>query len=133
MVDEQKPASSDIEVLKKELASIKNDMMRKELEEIKREKMREELEELKAEQAQKGQANYAPYKPKLSILTVVVAGATLMGAGYILGTVYSFDLAAEVEKELVPLGLPIGGVLLLTIIGIVLAFLGLGLITTAKR
>lgn len=133
MVEEQKPA--DTEALKKELADIKREMMRKELEEIKREKMRQEFEELTAEQAKKQepQQYYAPHKPRLSILTVIMAVLTLLVAGYMLGTVYGFNMAAEVDKYLISYNLPISGSLVVAIVGVVLAFIGLGLVTVAKK
>lgn len=132
MVEEQKPA--DTEALKKELADIKREMMRKELEEIKREKMRQELEEMKAEQASKEQPQYyVHHKPGLSILTVIMAVLALLVAGYMLGTVYSFNMAAEVDKYLVSYNLPISGSLVVAIVGVVLAFIGLGLVTVAKK
>lgn len=132
MAEEQKPAETDIAELKKELADIKRDMMRQELEDIKREKMRQELEEIKAEQAQK-QVYYEHYVPRLSILTVIMATATLLAAGYIIGTLYPSNLVAEVDKYLVGYGLPIGASLLLAIVSLVLFFIGLGLVTMAKK
>lgn len=132
MAEEQKPAAADIEELKKELAGIKNDMMRKELEDIKRDKMRRELEEIKAEQAQK-QPYYAPYVPRLSILTVIMAVATLLAAGYIIGTLYPFNLVAEVDKYLAGYGFPISTSLLLTVVAVILFFIGLGFVTMAKK
>jgi hypothetical protein len=132
MVEEQKPA--DIEALKKELDEIKREMMRDELEDIKREKMWEELEEMKAEQASKAeQQYYKRHTPKLSIPTVIMAVLTLLMAGYMLGTVYWFDMAKEIDNYLVILHLPISGSILLTIVAVVLAFIGLGLVTVAKR
>jgi hypothetical protein len=134
MVEEQKPTLSEIEALKKELADIKNEMMRKELEDIKREKMRQELEEIKAEQANKGQQQYyVRYTPKLSILTVIMGVLALLVAGYMLGTVYSINMAAEVDKYLISYNLPISGSLVVAIVGVVLAFIGLGLVTVAKK
>jgi hypothetical protein len=133
MAEEQKPSTTEIEGLKKELADIKHDMMRQELEDIKREKMRQELEEIKAEQAQKQQVYYERYVPRLSIITVIMATATLLAAGYILGMLYPFNLVSEVDKYLVGYGLPIGASLLLTIVSVVLFFIGMGLVTMAKR
>ena len=130
MVEERKPA--DIEELKKELADIKREMMRNELEDIKREKMRQELEEMKAEQAAK-QEYHAPYRPRLSIVTAIMAALTLLIAGYVLGTLYGFNMAAEVDKYLINYNLPISGSILLTVIAIVLAFIGFGLVTVAKK
>jgi predicted unusual protein kinase regulating ubiquinone biosynthesis (AarF/ABC1/UbiB family) len=132
MVEEQKPA--DIEALKNELAEIKRDMMRKELEDIKREKMRQELEEMKAEQATKEtQQYYVRHTPKLSILTAIMAVLALLVAGYMLGTVYGFNMAAEVDKYLISYNLPISGSLVVAIVAVVLAFIGLGLVTVAKK
>lgn len=132
MAEDQKPAAADIDKLKKELAGIKNDMMRNELEDIKREKMREELEEIKAEQAQK-RPYYAPYVPRLSILTVIMAVATLLAAGYIIGTLYQFGLTDEVNKYLAAYGVPISASILLTVVSVVLFFIGLGLVTMSKK
>jgi predicted unusual protein kinase regulating ubiquinone biosynthesis (AarF/ABC1/UbiB family) len=132
MVEEQKPA--DIETLKNELAEIKRDMMRKELEDIKREKMRQELEEMKAEQATKETPQYyVRHTPKLSILTAIMAVLALLVAGYMLGTVYGFNMAAEVDKYLISYNLPISGSLVVAIVAVVLAFIGLGLVTVAKK
>jgi hypothetical protein len=133
MVEE--PKTSDIAELKKELAEIKNEMMRKELEEIKLEKMRKELEEMKADQAQKTvpQQYYAPYRPQLSIITVAFAGLALLIAGYIAGTLYPLSLAGELDKYLAANNIPIGGALLLAIVSVVLAFIGLGFVTIAKK
>ena len=133
MVEEQKP--SDIDALKKELADIKNEMARKELEDIKRDKMRLELEELKAEQAKTHvvEQYYEPHKPKLSILTTIMAILTLAVAGYVLGTLYGYNLAAEADRYLTSYQLPISGSLLLTIASVVLIFIGLGFVTIAKK
>jgi hypothetical protein len=134
MVEEQKPTPSEIEALKKELAEIKREMMIKELEDIKREKMRQELEELKAEQASnETQRYYVRHTPKLSILTVIMAVLALLVAGYMLGTVYGYDLAGEVDKYLISYNLPINGSLVVAIVAVVLAFIGLGLMTVAKK
>ncbi len=133
MAEGQKPEEGDIAELKKELADIKRDMMRQELEDIKREKMRQELEDIKAEQAQKQQIYYERYVPRLSILTVIMATATLLAAGYIIGMLYPFNLVTEVDRYLTGYGLPIGAPLLLTIISVVLFFIGLGLVTMAKK
>jgi hypothetical protein len=133
MVEDQKPAAADIDELKKELAGIKNEMMRKELEDIKRDKMREELEEIKAEQAQLPPRRYVPYVPRLSILTVIMAVATLLAAGYIIGTLYQFGLTGEVNKYLVAYGFPIDASILLTVVSVVLFFIGLGLVTMARK
>jgi len=133
MAEEQKPSTTDVEELKKELADIKRDMMRQELEDIKQEKMREELKEIKAEQAQKQQVYYERYVPRLSIITVIMATATLLAAGYVIGMLYPLNLVAEVDKYLTGYGLPIGAPLLLTIVSVALFFIGLGLVTMAKR
>lgn len=136
MAEEQKPAESDIETLKKELADIKNDMMRKELEEIKREKMRKELEELKAESAQKQEQprRYVErYTPKLSILNCVMAACSLLLAGYLAGTIYYYDMAARVDTYLASYSLPISGTLVIAIASVVLALIGIGLVTVAKK
>jgi hypothetical protein len=134
IVEGQKPSPSDIEALKKELAEMKNEMMRKELEEIKREKMKEELEEMKAESARQQAPRYVEvYVPQLSILNVIMAGASLLVAGYLLGILYGFNIAAEVDKYLVSYGYPAVGALLLTVASVVLIFIGLGLVTMAKK
>ncbi|HTX44372.1 MAG TPA: hypothetical protein VMC61_06540 [Methanocella sp.] len=132
MVEEQKPA--DIEALKNELAEIKREMMRNELDDIKREKMRQELEEMKAEQAAKETPRYyVRHTPRLSILTVVMAVLTLLVAGYMLGTLFRYDLAAEADQYLIYYHLPISGSILLTVAAVVLAFTGLGFVTMAKK
>jgi|GEM_PF-4541149 len=136
MAEEQKPAQPDIEALKRELADIKNDMMRKELEEIKREKMKKELEELKAESIQKQEPprRYVErYTPKLSIPNVIMAAFSLLLAGYLIGTLYSYDVVAQVDKYLASNSLPISGTLVVAIASVVLAFVGIGLITVAKK
>jgi hypothetical protein len=135
MVEDTKSASTeDIETLKKELAAIKNEMMHKELEEIKREKMKEELEEMKAESARQQAPRYVEvYMPQLSIINVIMAGATLLIAGYMLGILYGFNLAAQVDKYLASYSFPTVGSLLLTVVSVVLIFIGLGLITMAKK
>jgi hypothetical protein len=133
MVEEQKPAG-DIEELKSELASIKKEMMLKELEDIKLEKMREELEEMKAENAAEGSQNrYVYVKPKLSLVNTIAAVATLLVAGYILGTLYYYNLAGELNNYVVRYGLPISSTVLLTVVAVVLALIGLGLVTVARR
>ncbi len=127
MVEAQKPA--DIEQLKKELADIKREVARKELEDIKREKMREELEELKA-------ARLAPRQytaPKLSIVTAIMAVLALLVAGYMLGTLYWLNMAAEIDKYLSGYGLPISGPVLLTVMAVVLALIGCGLVAVARK
>ncbi len=134
IVEGQKPSPSDIEALKKELAEMKNEMMRKELEEIKREKMKEELEEMKAESARQQAPRYVEvYMPQLSILNVIMAAAALLVAGYMLGNLYWFNMAAEVDKYLANYSFPTVGSLLLTVVSVILIFIGLGLITMAKK
>ncbi len=136
MVEEHRPTPTEVEALKKEVADIKREMMRKELEEIKLKKMRQDLEELKAEEAgkSKGQRQYnGGHKPRLSIVTTIMAFLALLIAGYMLGTLYWFNMAAEVDKYLVSFNLPVGGPIVLTAIAIVLALIGLGLITEAKE
>ncbi|HTY90292.1 MAG TPA: hypothetical protein VMC84_03875 [Methanocella sp.] len=133
MVEDEKPETAGIEDLKKELASIKNEMMWNELEDIKKEKMREELEAIKAEQAEKQQRYYVPYTPRLSILTVIMAMATLLAAGYLIGTLYQFGLTDEVSRYLAAYSIPISASILLTVASVVLFFIGLGLVTMAKK
>jgi hypothetical protein len=128
VVEEKTP--SDMEELKKELAAIKSELMRKELEEIKREKMRQELEELKAEQAQ---GQMAPALPRLSIITALMAVLTLVIAGYMLGTLFPFCLAGEVDGYIAGYGYPISGSMVVAIVSVVLIFIGLGFVTMAKR
>jgi uncharacterized protein YacL len=111
-------------------------MMRKELEEIKREKMKKELEELKAESALKREPprRYVErYTPKLSIPNVVMAAFSLLLAGYLIGTIYGYDVSAQVDNYLVSYSLPISGTLVIVIVSIVMAFIGVGLITVAKK
>lgn len=132
MVEEQKP--SDVEALKKELVEIKNEMMRKELEAIKREKMRQELEELKAEQAEKGpEVRYVRYKPVLSIPTTLMAIFTLVAAGYMIGTLFPYNLAADVDRSIAGYGFPITGAMVVAIVGVAFIFIGLGFVTMAKK
>ena len=132
MVEDQKPQTGDIDELKKELAGIKNDMMRKELEDIKRDKMREELAEIKAEQTQMEQ-RFVPYVPRFSILTAIFAVATLLAAGYIIGTLYQFGLTDEVSKYLTAYNFPIGASILLTVVSVVLLCIGIGLVTVIRK
>ncbi len=135
MAEEQNPSGTDIEQLKKELADIKSEMMRKELEEIKREKMRKELEDIKAEKAQETapQQYFVPYVPRLSYLTAAMAVATLLVAGYVIGTLYPYNLVPDIEKLLIQFSLPISGSIVLTIAAVVLAFIGVGFVTMVNR
>jgi predicted phage tail protein len=136
MVEEQK--SPGIEALKTELAEIKREKMRNELEEIKREKMRQELEEMKAERAagatqQHYVRNTPRHTPKLSILTAIMAVLALLVAGYMLGTVYGYNFAGDVDQYLASFGLPAIGSIIVAIAGIVLALIGTGLMAMAKK
>lgn len=133
MPGEQKPVGADIAELKKELADIKNEMMRRELEDIKREKMRRELEEIKAERHAPARPSPVPYAPRISIPTLIMAMATLLAAGYILGTLYPFGLAAEVGKYLTQFGVLFDASLVLTIVSVVLLLIGMVLIMLAKK
>ncbi|WP_174591070.1 hypothetical protein [Methanocella conradii] len=131
MAEEQKPF--DIEELKKELADIKSELMRKELEEIKHEKMRQELEELKAEQAQKHEPQRYSRLPRLSIITALMAVLTLVMAGYMLGTLFTYNLAGDIDKYIASYNYPISGSMVVAIVSVVLIFIGLGFVTMAKR
>ncbi len=136
MVEEHRPTPTEVEALKKEVADIKREMMRKELEEIKLKKMRQELEELKAEEAgkSKGRPQYYAYTaPRLSIVTATMAALALLLAGYILGNLYWFNMAAEVDRYLAGLNLPVGGSMVLTAVAAVLALIGLAMVTVAKK
>lgn len=134
IVEGQKPSPSDIEALKKELAEMKNEMMRKELEEIKRDKMKEELEEMKAESARQQTPRYVEvYMPQLSILNVIMAAAALLVAGYMFCSVYGYNIAADVDRYMVSYSLPASGTVVVVVASVVLAIIGIGLITMSKK
>lgn len=135
MGDEKKSLSqADIEAMKKELAGMKNEMMRKELEEIKRERMKDELEEMKAEHAKKREPRrYTQHAPKLSIPNLIMAALALLMAGFMIGTLYGFNLAGEIDRLIGGFSLPVNGPVIVTIASVALILVGLGLITIAKK
>jgi ribosome-binding ATPase YchF (GTP1/OBG family) len=142
MAEEQKQIpAEDIEAMKKELAEIKSEMMKKELEDIRREKMWKELEEMKAESKQ-GQelpkapqkTQYiAPYEGKVSIPNVFIASAALLAAGYMICTLYTFNIAAEVDKLIARFQVPITGTMIVAIASAILVFVGIGMVTIARK
>jgi hypothetical protein len=142
MADEQKPVQAeDIESMKKELADIKNEMMKKELEDIKREKMWKELEELKAENSPKQEITktpkkkqyIVPYEGKLSAWNVFLASACLLAAGYLICTLYAFNIEAEVNKLIAQFQVPISGAMIVAIACAILVFVGVGMVTIARK
>lgn len=121
--------------MKKELSDIKNELMKKELEDIKRERMRQELEEIKAER-EPHPAKEAPYVPpvrRLSISTVIMAAFTLLVAGYLIGTLFYFDVAGTLDKLLVGFSLPVTGYVTVVVASALIALIGMGLIVMARK
>ncbi len=113
MAEEQKPVSQvDIEAMKKELADIKNEIMKKELEEIKRERMKKELADIKAEREAKPIVPKSEYKPignPLLIPAVILAILSFLLAGYLIGTIYSFNVSGSVDQLITSYSLPVSG------------------------
>jgi hypothetical protein len=139
MADKQ-PTDEEIEAFRKELADIKADMMRKELEEIKKERMRNELEALKRERtagtaSPPPKAVYAPApaKPALSLPNLVAAALLLLIAGYLASAVYSIDVVGSIDNFLKGFSLPAMGIEIIAVLAVLLAALGVALITIARK
>jgi hypothetical protein len=137
MAEEQKPVpQADIEAMKKELADIKNEMMKKELEEIKRERMKKELADIKAERETKPIVPRAEYKPvgnPLLIPAVIIAILLFLAAGYMLGTLYGFDVGGTVDRLIAGYSLPASGTTIVFAASLVFVLIGAGLIFLAKN
>lgn len=137
MAEEQNPAAqADIETMKKELAEIKNELMKKELEAIKRERMKKELADIKAEREAKPIVPRAEYKPvgnPLLIPAVIIAMVLFLVAGYMIGTLYSFDVSGTVDQLIAGYSLPVSGTTLVFAASLALALIGAGLIFLAKN
>lgn len=136
MVEEQNPpAQADIESMKKELADIKNEMMRKELEEIKRERMKKELADIKAEREVKPvvpKSEYNPVRNPLLIPAMIIAIMSLLAAGYMIGTSYSYNVSGAVDQLISGYSLPVSGNIIVIVASIVLVLIGAGLVILVK-
>lgn len=137
MAEEQKPAAqADIEMMRKELADIKNEMMRKELEEIKRERMKKELADIKAEREAKPIVPKSEYKPvgnPLLIPAVIMGMLSFLIAGYLVGTFYGFNVSGKVDQLISSYSLPVTGTIIVLAASVVLVLIGAGLIFLAKN
>jgi hypothetical protein len=137
MAEEQKPATqADIETMKKELADIKNEVMKKELEAIKHERMKKELADIKAERESKPIVPKAEYKPvgnPLLIPAVIIAILLFLVAGYMIGTLYGFDVSGTVDQLISGYSLPVEGATIVFAASLALAVIGAGLIFLAKN
>ena len=135
---EKELTDTEIESFRKELADIKADLMRKELEEIKRERMRKELEVLRAERES---APAGPPKtvyvqsppPGLSWLNFAGAVVMLLVAGYMVGTIFTNDLAGKVDSYQSGLPLQVPGNIVIAAMAIIIAAIGAGLVTIARK
>ncbi len=137
MAEEQGPATqADMETMKKELADIKNEMMKKELEEIKRERMKKELADIKAEREAKPIVPKSEYKPvgnPLLIPAVILAMLSFLLAGYLIGTLYGFNVSSKVDQLISGYSLPVSGTILVLTASVVLVLIGAGLTFLAKN
>lgn len=137
MAEEQNPVSqADIEAMKKELADIKNEMMKKELEEIKRERMKKELADIKAEREVKPIVPKSEYKPvgnPLLIPAVILAMLAFLVAGYLIGTLYSFNVSGTVDQYISSYSLPVTGTIIVLTASVILVIIGAVLIFLAKN
>jgi hypothetical protein len=136
MAEEEKPISqADVESMKKELADIKNEMMKKELEEIKRERMKKELTDIKAEREVKPivpKSEYNPVRNPLLIPAMIIAIISLLAAGYMIGTLYSYNVSGAVDQLISGYSLPVSGNIIVIVASIVLVLIGACLIILAK-
>jgi hypothetical protein len=133
-------SKEELESYKKELAEIKADMMRKELEEIKKERMRKELDELKRERAASAPAEpqkpvyvEMPVKSALSLPNLIAAAVMLLMAGYLIGTVYSMDVAHSIDDMLKGFSLPAVGSLIVAALAVGLAAFGVALMMIIRK
>jgi hypothetical protein len=140
IVAEKELSSEEMESFRNELAEIKADMMRKELEEIKKERMRKELEEIKQErsagspvQPQRPVQVQAPSRSALSLSNLIIAALMLLVAGYLIGTAYSTDVTGSFDNLFQSFSLPMIGSLVVAAIAILLAVLGVALMTIARK
>jgi len=138
-VAEKPLTDEEIEAYRKELADIKADRMRRELEEIKNERMRKELEEIKKERAA-GEASPrrmayapAPAKPALSLSNLIASAVMLLIAGYLASAIYSIDLVGSINNILVSFSLPAMGTMIVAVLAVLLAVLGIALMTIARK
>jgi hypothetical protein len=139
-VADKELSKEELDSFKKELADIKADMMRKELEEIKKERMRKELEELKQErtagamaQPQKPVYVQVPVKSALSLPNLIAAALMLLIAGYLIGSVYSTDVAGSIDDLLKGFSLPAIGSLIVAALAVLLAVFGVALMTIVRK
>ncbi len=136
---EQQLTDEEIEAFRKELADIKADRMREELEEIKRERMREELEEIKRERsaggtpAQRKPYSPGPAKPALSLSNLIASAVMLLIAGYLAGATYGIDAAGRINDLLRQFSLPDMGVQVVALLAVLLAALGIALMSIVKK
>ena len=135
-MEEKELSPEELQSFKQELADVKADLMRKELEEIKNERMRKELDEIKKEresQAVSTRPTMRARNPELSIPTLLFAALSLIIAGYLIGTLYVINVTAEIDNLLKSYGLPMFGIVVVIVLAVILALLGAGMITIAKK
>ena len=138
---EKELSDAEIEAYRKEVAEIKNEAMCRELEEIKKERLRKELEEIKKEQQPERQQQRPEIgrrpgsvgQPTLSLSTVIFAALSLLIAGYLAGTLYTIEVTTTINSLLTGYGLPAAGGIVVAIFALLLALLGTGMITIAKK
>ena len=139
MGTERQLTDEEIEAFRKELADIKADMMRKELEEIKRERMMKELEEIKRERTAGGTTTRRkpyvpePVKPSVSLPNLVASAVMLLIAGYLAGVIYGIDLAGSINVQLSQFSLPALGTEVVVGLAVLLAALGIALMTMVRK
>ena len=135
-MEEKELSPEELQSFKQELADVKADLMRKELEDIKKERMRKELEDIKKErESQTVPAHPVMHarNPKLSISTLLFATLSLIIAGYLIGTLYAINVTAVIDNLLITYGLPALGIVVILALAVILALLGAGMITIAKK
>jgi len=97
--------------------------------------MRKELEELKKERAapQKPVYMQVPAKTSLSLPNLAFAALMLLIAGYLVGTIYSMDVAGSINGYIGGFSLPVGGDVIVAAIAVVLALLGTAIMTIVRK
>jgi|AGTN01.1.fsa_nt_gi hypothetical protein len=132
--------SEELESSRKELAEIKADAMRKEIEEIKKERMRKELDELKRERSAGMSAQLQtpvyvqpPARSALSLSNLAAAALMLLIAGYLIGTIYSTDVAGNIDDLLAGSPMSAIGTLIVAALAVILVVFGVALMTIVKK
>jgi hypothetical protein len=128
IVAEKELSSEEMESFRNELAEIKADMMRKELEEIKKERSAGS-----PVQPQRPVQVQAPSRSALSLSNLIIAALMLLVAGYLIGTAYSTDVTGSFDNLFQSFSLPMIGSLVVAAIAILLAVLGVALMTIARK